>query len=156
MRMRKSVSTLTFLYYHGGYTAIPATAFCRRLLASTRHRVTLGIIILMSLALPCEPETNTLPGDLAAPKPALATLPPFFTRAFFAEPAASSTPGSLRKDDFEIALLRRDPSLDEAGRVFGQVLVKLAFRVGLVEFLHEEGEVVVGADDGLEVCEVGF
>ena len=76
--------------------------------------------------------------------------------AFFAEPAASSTPGSLRKDDFEIALLRRDPSLDEAGRVFGQVLVKLAFRVGLVEFLHEEGEVVVSTDDGLQVCKVRF
>lgn len=117
---------------------------------------TLGIIISMRLALPREPKANTLPGDLAAPKPTLATLPPLFTRAFLAEPAASPAPSGLCKNDLEIALLRRDPSLDEAGRIFGQVLVELAFRVCLVELLDKKGQIVVGADDGLQVCKVGF
>jgi hypothetical protein len=110
----------------------------------------------MSLTLPREPKTHALPSNLAAPKPTLTTLPPLLTRAFFAESTAPSAPGGLRENDLKIALLGRHPSLDEAGGILGKVLVELAFRVGLVELLNEEGEVVVGADDRLQVCEVGF
>lgn len=110
----------------------------------------------MSLALPREPQANALPGDLAAPQAAFAALPPFFAGTFFADATAAATTGGLCKDNFQIALLRRDPALDEAGGVLGQVLVELAFGVCLVELLDQEGKVVVGADDGLQVCEVGF
>jgi hypothetical protein len=110
----------------------------------------------MSLTLPRKPKSNTLPSNLTAPKPTLTTLSPLLTRAFLTEPTASSAPSSLRQNNLEITLLGRNPPLDKACRILGQILVKLALRVGLVELLHEEGEVVVGADDGLQVCEVGF
>jgi hypothetical protein len=110
----------------------------------------------MSLTLPREPKTHALPSNLTAPKPTLTTLPPLLTRALFAESTAPSAPGGLRENDLEIALLGRHPSLDKAGGVLGQIFVKLAFRVGLVQLLHKKGEVVVGADDRLQVCEVGF
>lgn len=110
----------------------------------------------MSLALPREPQANALSGDFAAPQATFTALPPFFAGAFFADATAAATTGGLCKDDFQIALLGGDPALDEAGGVLGEVLVELAFGVRLVEFLHQEGEVIVGADDGLQVCEVGF
>lgn len=109
----------------------------------------------MSLSLPRQPQTDTFSCDLAAPESALATFPPLFARAFFAETSAAAAACGFREYDFQIALLRGDPALDEAGRVLGEVLVELALGVCLVEFLDQQGEVVVHADDGLEVGEVG-
>ena len=110
----------------------------------------------MSLTLPREPKPNTLPSNLTPPKPTLATLPPLLPSALLAQPTTAPTPRSLGQNNLEIALLRRNPALDEARGVPGQVVVELALGVGLVELLDEQGEVVVCANDGLQVCEVGF
>jgi hypothetical protein len=118
--------------------------------------MSLSTNLSMTLTLPRKPKPHTLPSNLAPPKPTLTTLPPLFTRALFAEAAAPSAPGGLRENDLQIPLLRRNPPLNKARRIFRQILVKLALRVCLVEFLHEQCEVVVGADDGLQVREVGF
>jgi hypothetical protein len=65
----------------------------------------LGIKILVRLALPRKPQANALSCHLAAPKPALATLPPFFTGTLFSKTTTSATASGLRKNDFQVALL---------------------------------------------------
>ena len=78
------------------------------------------------------------------PKTFRPTLPIKLTRRIF-----TSTSHALRKYDILVPHLRRKPALDERSRILGKVVIELPLRIGLVDLLNEQCQVVVGADDSL-------
>ena len=99
-------------------------------------------LLVRSLRVACEPQTNAFSCQLRSPDAIRASATPFFVGGVFA-----STSRGLCQNDFQIALLAACPALDERRWILRQIVVELALRVRLVEFLHEQGEVVVCADD---------
>jgi hypothetical protein len=104
----------------------------------------------MRLTIPRQPQPHALPRNLTIPQPILPATPIQLPRRIL-----TPTARALRKNNILITHLRRKPALDKRRRILGQILVELALRIRLVDFLDEEGELVVGADDGLQVGDVG-
>lgn len=99
--------------------------------------------------LPRQPQADTLPRQSATPNTILPTLPELLIL-----PILTTTSRRLRQEDLQVTLLAARPALHETRRILGQVLVELALSVRLVDFLHEECDLVVDADDSLQVLQV--
>ena len=81
---------------------------------------------------PRQPEPNTFASQIGSPDTLITTPTEFLIRPVFV-----SATRRFRQDDFQIAALRADPSLDERLRILGEIFVEYALSIGLMGFLHE-------------------
>ena len=92
-----------------------------------------------------QPQCDTLARGLASPYAVRSAAPPFLARGILA-----STTRGIAHDDLQIALLRREPPLDEGDGVGGHAREESVLGLGPTDRAHEKGNLLV---DGLDLLQ---